>query len=205
MKGVSDVNLSSIDCICGTDPHCQAPAAIYDVDFALTSKMTYSVDYIVPYSITGCSTFSSLLLSQFGCLYADSNCFLILMNYIRDTYVQNVEYPSWFDPRPLVYDPTLSRYPPNTSISEIVKEIMLERWNPSYSYNSFYESCAPSYCTYSERIRTKNIVGAIIVLISIIGGLTMSLRLIIPHLVKFIIGLLRKIKQRQHQQQFGKH
>lgn len=201
------MNLSSVDCICGTDPQCQAPVAIYGTDFAFTSKMSYAVDYIVPYSTTGCSRFSSLLLSKFECLYANANCFQILMNYTLDTYVRNVEYPSWSEPRPLVYDPTSGRHPPNTSISEIAREIMLDRWNPSYSHARFYELCAPSYCSYSERVRSRTIFGAIIVLISMIGGLTMSLRLITPYLVKFIYSLFNKMKkqQQQHEQPSGKY
>ena len=206
LNGVSNVNLSSVDCICGTDPHCQAPVAIYGVDFAFTSKMSYTIDYIVPYSITGCSRFSSLLLSQFECLYVNSNCFQTLMNYTQDTYIRNVEYPSWFDPHALVYDPTSSRYPPDTSISEIIKEIMLDRWNPSSSYDRFYELCAPSYCAYSERIRPRTIFGAITILISMIGGLTISLSLITFYLVKFIYSLLNKMKkQQQNKQESGKY
>jgi hypothetical protein len=126
---------------------------------------------------------------------------------MKENYYQNIEYPSWFNARPLVYDPKLSQYPPNTPISMIVKEIMIEKWNPSYSYNRFYELCSPSYCTYSQRIRAKSIFGVILTLVSVIGGLTVALRLITPTLVKLILNFLTIIirRRQQQQQQSGKY
>jgi hypothetical protein len=123
------------------------------------------------------------------------------MSYIQQTYFQSVIYPVWFDARPLFYDPTLSRFPPNTPIKLIIKNMMIERWNPVTLYNKFYQSCAPSYCSYSQTVRTKSIVGVIITLVSMTGGLIVSLRLITPQFVKFIIHLLSMINRRQQQQQ----
>ncbi|CAF1447925.1 unnamed protein product [Rotaria sp. Silwood1] len=123
------------------------------------------------------------------------------------SYFQNIEYPSWFDVHPLVYDPTLSRYPPNTSISMIVEEMMIEKWNPSYSYYQFYKLCAPTYCTYSQRIRTNTIIEVIIILVSMFRGLTVSLHLITPWFVKFMYYLFLKFigERQQEQEQSGNH
>ncbi|CAF3511919.1 unnamed protein product [Adineta steineri] len=82
---------------------------------------------------------------------------------------------------PLINDPTQSRFPPNTLVSTIFKEMMVEQWNESSSYKNFYESCAPIHCTYSEKIRTKTIAGIMLALMSVIGGLVVSLRLITPN------------------------
>lgn len=125
------------------------------------------------------------------------------MNYIQKAYLNNVEYPSRFDIHPLVYDPTLSRFPPNTSISTIAKDIMIERWNSSFSYNRFYGVCAPNYCTYYKTIRTKTIVEVIVTLISMIGSLIISLRIFTSQVVKLvyrIMAMIHKRKQRQQQQ-----
>ncbi|CAF4018097.1 unnamed protein product [Rotaria sp. Silwood2] len=105
------------------------------------------------------------------------------MIYIRNNLLGGITQSSWFDVRPLVYDPILSGFPPNTSIRMIVKNIMIEQWNPSYSYSRFYESCAPSYCTHSQRTHTKTIIGMMITMLSMIGGLTVSLHLITPYLI----------------------
>ena len=60
------------------------------------------------------------------------------------------------------------------------KELMIEQWSPSISYQLFYESCAPTFCTHSQKVRTQDSVGVIITLISMIGGIALSLRNITP-------------------------
>lgn len=160
-----------------------------------------SVSYVIPGAITGCSTVGSLLLSSLECFYSDSNCSLILMNYIKQTYFWYVEDPVWFDIEPFTYNSISKHFLPNTSIGSIMKGMMIERWNPSVSYEQFYESCAPSYCTYTEIEYSKAVFEVIITLISIIGGLTISLRLITPYLVKVFYILLLNITKRTHQEQ----
>lgn len=178
---------------------------MYQVDYVWNSRSRAYVDYIVPGSISGCSNFDSLLFSQLLCFYSTSDCFSILMSYIKNNYYYNLEdpIPPWFDPRPLVYNPTTSRYPPNTSVSDIVKQIMIETWNTSYSFKTFYDLCAPKSCFYSEEIRKNTIFSTIIILLSVLGGLTISLRLITPHLVQVICKLLAKVTQKQPEQQPG--
>ncbi len=80
---------------------------------------------------------------------------------------------------------------------------MIEQWNPSYSYIRFNELCKPSYCTYTEKIRTKTIIEVIITLVSLLGELVSSVRLITPRLIKFLTWLPSKIFKRQEQQQPG--
>jgi hypothetical protein len=112
-----------------------------------------------------------------------------------------MDNPKPIDVRPLVYDPISNRFPPNTSIGTIVKEMMIEKWNPSSSYNRYYESCAPSYCTYSNTIPAKTNFEIIVSLISIIGGLSSPLSLITPYLVKFVYRLLKSMCKRQQQEE----
>ncbi len=125
------------------------------------------------------------------------------MNYSKPIYLLNVEHSSWFDAHRLVYNSTLGHFPPNTSISTIVKNLMIERWNPVFSHDQFYNSCAPSHCIYPKRIRTKTVVDVIITLVSLIGGLILSLRLITPGLVKLFFYLFRKTNKREEEQQEG--
>lgn len=161
----------------------------------------YYVDYVPAGFITGCSHLESFLLSNLECFYSTSNCFSILINYIKETYFYNVEFPSWFEVRPLVYNSTFSQYPPNLPLSIIVNKIMIERWNPIVSYEKFYESCAHRHCSYSNKIRSKASFGLFITLICLIGGLTIFLRLATPYLVKFPAYLLMKHNHEQRHQQ----
>jgi len=114
-----------------------------------------------------------------------------------------VDYPKWFDVRPLVYHRMLNHFTPNASMESIVKEMMIEKWNPSIFYKQYYELCAPSYCTYSSTVRAKTTVGIIVSLISTIGGLCSSLKFITPYFVQFVGRLFRLTNRRQRQQQQG--
>ncbi|CAF4216206.1 unnamed protein product, partial [Adineta steineri] len=198
LSGPANISSGLVNCICATNPNCEDQVAIDYSDYEYDT-VYYGTAYIVSGSIAGCSPSDSFQLSTLQCFYSDSDCFSIVMNYIQKEYFANVLNPVWFDPSPLIYDPRLSRFPPNTSIDTIVKNIMVEQWNPSTSYNNFYESCAPNYCTYSQTVPTNSVAGVIIKLVSMIGGLIVSLHLITPLLIKFIIYLFSMINKRQQE------
>ncbi|CAF1292298.1 unnamed protein product [Adineta steineri] len=203
---IKQINSTSISCICATNPDCQTEAVIYGNNPSVISYDDTNVIYKIPGFIRGCLNSDLLLQSTLQCLYPElnSDCFARLLIYtslFNPTFESNR---SALDLHALVYDPTRNRFPPNTLISIIFKEMMLEQWNSSWSYERFYESCAPKYCTYHQKIRSKTIVDILITLLSTIGGLAVSLRLITPHFVKFISKLwamIRKRKQKQQEQQ----
>ena len=116
-------------------------------------------------------------------------------------YFWNVQSLDGFNIQPLKENNTIfTRFDRNSSISTIVKGIMIEQWNPSYYYETFYHLCSPSYCIYSRKMYSNNILTLIVLLLSMIGGLTISLRLITPHLVTIIIKLYSMLT-RQHRDQ----
>ncbi|UJR16996.1 hypothetical protein I4U23_003894 [Adineta vaga] len=120
------------------------------------------------------------------CYYSNSNCLSILAAYMNTTYITiDTEIP-WFSPEPLVYNSAISRFVPNTSLSVIVKGMMIEQWNDEASFTRYYTACAPKYCTYSYTTRTYNYIGVITKMLSTIGGLIIVLRLITPHMTNFI-------------------
>ncbi|CAF4140026.1 unnamed protein product, partial [Adineta steineri] len=194
---IPESNSTMLTCVCATNPHCQGSNVIYTPE--LVGGMYHL--YVIPSSIRGCLNSDSLLLSTLQCLYADSDCFPILLSYLSKDYGTDDLKISLHNISPLINDPTRSRFPPNTLVSTIFKEMMVEQWNASWPYKNFYESCAPIHCTYSEKIRTKTIAGIILALMSVIGGLVVSLRLITPYLVRFFYYLWEKINKRQQNQQ----
>jgi len=198
------MNSTLTNCICATNPDCRSSVAIYDIDYGWLANFSFITAYIVPGAIIGCFKTDFFLLSTLECFYSGSDCFPILLNYIKEAYFYNVYNPLWFDIHPLVFNSTLSRYPINTTMEVILKEIMIEQWNPSSSYDRFYESCAPSYCTYSYKAHTRTIVQVMVTLMSMMGGLIITLRLITPQLVGCIFRLLRLLVRTQQQQQQGK-
>ncbi|UJR29494.1 hypothetical protein I4U23_010707 [Adineta vaga] len=187
-------------CICAINASCQDSIGIYDIDKESTFIPIYINRYIVPGLVIGCSTIDSFMLSTFQCYYNDSDCFSILMKYSEKTYIHNVEYPEWFHVQPLIYNSTSSRFPPTTTISTIIKEIMIEKWNVLSSYEQFYQSCRPKYCSYLKRTRIKTFFDVMITFISTIGGFTLSLRLILPRLIKFIFYLINKFRNRNQRE-----
>ncbi|CAF1056856.1 unnamed protein product [Adineta steineri] len=188
LYGIEDINSNSIICICATNPSCQRQAVVRDSS-AITNKNSF-YGYGYNHNMTGwiqsCLARDSILLSTLECLYENSDCFPLFMSYTEKTNTDELSLSS--SPsrlQPLVDNPTNSRFPPNTTVSKLVKELMIEKWNPLSSYKQFYESCAPVYCSYSK--------------LSMIGGIVTSLRLISPYLIKFILKFLSIFKKKLNQ------
>jgi hypothetical protein len=92
-----------------------------------------------------------------------------------------------------------SRYNINSTIKDLVGNLMIEQWNTSSSYERYYSECQPSQCTYTyestgntdDIVYTfeprKNIIHIVIILLAIIGGLTAVLQGVVPLLVRLIM------------------
>ena len=149
----------------------------------------------------GCFIFDSLLLSTLECYYLDS-CLIMYYSYINQSFRTFFVEPPLFRPRTLTYDPTRSRFPPDTSLSVIVKELMVEEWNLFFSFERYYEACAPVKCTYPYITPTNSFINIVITLISTVGGLAALLRMITPTLVTSVFSLLKlKNKPQKNQRQ----
>jgi hypothetical protein len=130
----------------------------------------------------------SILLSTLECFYLDT-CLSIYYHYIVSSRL-TMQETGWFMVRPLIYNEASDHFTPNTSLSVIVKRMMVEQWDSVYSFEQYYEACAPTYCTYTEATRINGFAEIIIKIVSTIGGLTVALRLITPHFINFIFYLL---------------
>ncbi|UJR08381.1 hypothetical protein I4U23_012652 [Adineta vaga] len=195
--GTRDIHSMRINCICAVNPSCESSSVIYNDTLSFNDGNTQSIRYIIPGLVTGCSRMDSLLRSTLQCFYTDSNCTsIIIANLVTfDGWYHDLD--SWSEKYALLYDPKRSRFPPNTSIETIVRKLMIEEWNHSFLYEKFYESCAPIHCTYKEKVRTKTTIDIITTLLSMIGGLTVSLYVITPYVVKVVSRLLRLIHRRE--------
>ncbi|UJR34784.1 hypothetical protein I4U23_027565 [Adineta vaga] len=189
LNEIPERNSSLGKCNCVINPHCKIPA------FIQTARSIYNIDGW----FQGCLAMDSLLFSTFQCLYKDSDCFPIVLSYLDNGDEYFLDFSSSFNLQPLVYDPTASRYPPNTSFSIIIEELMIEQWNPVLSYELFYKSCAPLYCSYSQKIRKTTFIGVIITLVSMLGGIVVSLRILTPYLVNLSLNFLKIFKRKTNQ------
>ncbi|CAF3965240.1 unnamed protein product, partial [Adineta steineri] len=188
--GPTNAETNSIACICATDPHCQIPV-LDPVNTTILSDAHQFSEVIG--SMQSCYVVDSVLLSTLECYYLHS-CVSILYKYINKSISIYDTSISYFDVNILVNDSASSRFPPNTSLSTIVKALLIEEWNPVFSFDQYYEQCAPSKCTYSQKVRTTDFLGVIIFVISIIGGLIAGVRLVASLLIK-MIAVLWKIKR----------
>ncbi|CAF0713039.1 unnamed protein product [Adineta steineri] len=202
-KNISDPD--SPICQCVVDPNCQG-----SIHFAVTGTTIgiiklpgvhpgyVSSSYVAPGLVDACYTIDFLLLSTLQCFYTDSDCMNQLFYHINTTYVSPTPDPNSYA-HPLTYNQTSTRFPPNTSVSSIVEEMMIEQWNTSLSFSNYYKACAPTYCTYTQIRHAETFSELLVKLISTVGGLVMALRLITFQFVKIIFGLFQKKPKKQQQ------
>ncbi|CAF4109656.1 unnamed protein product, partial [Adineta steineri] len=124
---------------------------------------------------TGCYVIESLLQSDLRCFY-NQTCITKLQSYSLAKTTMNVT----------ALDKSLpSNFTENSTIEELVNQLMVEEWNPLIMYENYYNECQPSQCTYTHE--TKNsVIYIVTTLVGLIGGLITALKLIVPRLVKFI-------------------
>ncbi|CAF1010004.1 unnamed protein product [Adineta steineri] len=88
-----------------------------------------------------------------------------------------------------------SQYSEDSTIENLLNNLMIEEWNSTQMYAQYYNECQPIECTYTTRTR-NNILYVITTLIGIIGGLTRVSKILVPLLVKIIVYCFRKWRNR---------
>ncbi len=142
----------------------------------------------VPDFYIGCYTIESLLQSSLKCFY-DQWCIDKLQSYILSRIIITV----------VALDKSVSSlYSVNSTIQKLVDNLMIEEWNVLMMYETYYNECQPIQCSYKVA-RKNDVIYIVTTLFGIAGGLTTTLKLIVPRLVK----LARKKRGRQ-QQALGK-
>lgn len=144
--------------------------------------------FVVTGMRVGCFPYEALISGTLECFY-EPEC---LNNTAR--WVSSLPPSAW--PKPL--DRTRqSRFYPNTSIGLLFDENMVEQVNLRKNFSAYYDSCAPSYCTYTI-MRRNSWVYILTLLLGLYGGLTTVLRIAVPRLVQ--VGRYVHTKYAKHQQ-----
>ena len=187
-----------MDCICASNPHCQkAGIAVYLRDVP-SCGYTYGTPITMPGIRIGCFVIDSLLLSTLECLYSEC-CLSILYYYVNITYYYWYASISRFDTQAMVYNSTSSRFPPNSTVQMLIKDMMIEQWNSSFSSAAYYQKCAPTYCTYVDRAHLYKFGGIVIKLVSTTSAFTAALHLFTPLFVGSIFHLMKPKNKEQRQ------
>ena len=132
-------------------------------------------EFVVTGMRVGCFPYEALMASTLECFY-DPIC-------VNSTVQRISRLPSSAWPEPLDKSKP-SRFHPNASIQQLFGENMIEQVNVTKNFSSYYESCAPSRCTYSVKKR-NNWIYIFTLFLSLCGGLNMGLRMLAPLLVQF--------------------
>jgi hypothetical protein len=157
-------------------------ARIYgECNCATSATCTQSSKPYVPGFVVACLPLESLLQSTFECLYNQS-CIDTISSYVNTSNI------------PRALNKTNSRFASYLVANEIVQEMFIESWSFNVSYDNFFQQCHPTSCSYTL-IRRYNPLYVATTIVSLYGGLTVLLKLVIPFAVAHIHAFIRR---RQH-------
>lgn len=134
----------------------------------------------VAMNVTGfvwrCSPMDSILQSSLECLYTD--CLTdFLLRYMNDS--------TDAVPVPPLKVSDLIRTSSEATVSELAEHLFVEDWQSSILYENYFHQCTPNECHYTFVKRAHHLY-VLTMFVAIYGGLTLSLRLLVP----FLVGLI---------------
>lgn len=169
-------------CNCVVSNECQEPLKI-------------GPSYIVlPGLVIGCSPLDGLRMSTLECFFS-SSCINTILSYLEYDTLPDKSHPTNFslpEVLPLIISPLneskISRFLPTTPIGTLIDELFIENWENISSYESYFAACSPTACNY-EYSERRSIIYIITTLLSLYGGLTISLRFIVWNVIRIQKGI----------------
>lgn len=156
-------------------------------------------DLVLPGLVVGCWPVHGLRMSTLECFYS-SSCINTIINYLEYFVQMDGSPPTNFTvPKILPLDITplnssmFSRFAKNTVIGTLIDDLFIEQWTNASLYDNYYSICAPSECRY-EYVSQNDALEVVTSILSVYGGLTVSLRFIVWNAIR----LHRLIKRRFH-------
>ena len=164
-------------CSCATSQTCSMPAQLFNNDG--------TVNYTMKGFVLGCNQLETILLSSFFCLYSTA-----CINEFRQAfYTLENGGPGFYDRPPnMTFDSWITRFNINDTIETLASEMFIESWIYNVSYERYFNSCASYSCTYTYYYRF-DFFDLLTTFLSLFGGLSAGIRLIVPYLVKIIIKI----------------
>ena len=149
-------------CSCETTPLCTAAATISDV-------------FVMPGLYIGCYLIEAMRQSSLICLY-NQTCLDRMSFYLQST--------ANFTARAMAVANT-SQFSPSSKISELLAVMMVESWTGNISYAEYFQHCRPSSCAYTI-LRKHGLVYILTTVLGIFGGLSKSLFVLVPLIVRWL-------------------
>jgi hypothetical protein len=163
------------NCSCSQSSACIQQSGVYN-------GPSSQVLYIVPGMYTGCYVIETLLQSSLECFY-DQTCFHNLTTYRSPSSPLNATVMNSSAP---------SQFSTTSTVGELLNNLMVEQWKWASTYADYFDECHPVECSYTFKTR-NDVISIVTTLISLVGGLTRALRLVIPLVVNVVRYLQRRI------------
>ncbi|CAF1335115.1 unnamed protein product [Adineta steineri] len=174
---------SSDMCSCAYDSSCKSNWGLF------SGNPVYIRVYSVPEFYFACEPVESLLQSTLKCFYDDQDCLDIIINFYNVSSFNNFTR--------LNSSSHASGFMINSTIGSLLSEMFIESWSESTNYSSYFDQCQPSSCSYTIPQR-NSLLETITRIVGLIGGLSVSLRILVPFMVMACMGVIRRLWS-QHQ------
>ncbi|CAF4095758.1 unnamed protein product [Rotaria sp. Silwood1] len=93
---------------------------------------------------------------------------------------------------PLEFSSADSNFKINDTIETIASQLFIDFWSSEISYERYYNACEPTHCTYLYAGRF-DVLYALTVFLSVINGLSVGLRSIVPTMVQLAYKLRNRL------------
>ncbi|CAF2798883.1 unnamed protein product [Rotaria sp. Silwood2] len=151
-----------------------------DCNCATSAACTQPSELFLSGFVVSCFPLESFLRSTIECLYVQS-CVDQMVSYVGANYTPSVLNNN-------------SRFVMNVSIDAIVQQMFIEHWSFNISFESFFEQCRPTSCSYTL-IERHDLLDVATTLLGLHGGVTITLRFAVPLMVRLCYKLIRKRRQ----------
>ena len=85
-----------------------------------------------------------------------------------------------------------SQFSVQSTVQELVNDLMVEKWNFSSLFDNYYHQCRPAQCSYSVTTR-NDAINIVTTLFGLVGGLSTVLGVAVPVGVQLVVYLRRRM------------
>ncbi|CAF3930412.1 unnamed protein product [Adineta steineri] len=130
--------------------------------------------------VVGCHQLETLLFSSLSCFY-----FLQCINDLRSSF-NALSVPL---NQSIRLNAQRTRFSVADTVEKLAYEMFIESWSRKISYERYFDSCSPSYCTYTY-YQKSDALEILTIFLGVYGSLPIVIYLIVPYLVKLIKKIL---------------
>ena len=146
-----------------------------------------AADFVFPGMKVGCLPYQALANSTLECFFS-ATC-------LNDSAPWISNLPAVARSQPM-NGSSMVLFSPNTSLSVIFANKMLDHWENTTSFSRYYQTCEPVQCTFTTT-RKNSFIHLLTLLLGLYGGLTVALRIAAPSMVRLGRFVFSQFKKRR--------